>query len=156
VDHILATALAAVFIILSGHSWAWTHSGQNACNRQYPDQTIATVQICKQGVFSASGTYQGGIITDGADIRSITWQTIGCMERIEISIHQWAGYGNDLEVVPFDQPCWFLFQSETHPRSLRLSLAGTRGFSAYRDLHSLNETLEDSDLDTFSLSGDDS
>jgi hypothetical protein len=131
-----------VFMVVSTAATAGNNDESYACL----GKEFAPAQVVKQGAYVDSGAFQGGIITDGADIREIRWQQVDDKERIVIHVFNWNGLDNDYDPVPFVEPCHFRLESETHPHTLRLSFGGARDFTAYRSLPALNTALADSGL----------
>ncbi len=107
------------------------------------DNEYLDVTIGKRDVYYSSGRFRGGEITDGADVRQVSWFKLDNIERIEISIYDWE----EISVrTARNRVSYFELESALYPDSFRVLFFGVRAFTAYENLGELNESFGQSTL----------
>lgn len=78
-------------------------------------------------------SYEGGRVTDGADIRIIEWERHQASENITLHFYDWV---MSETIAPMEYPCAYHIQKELYPHRLIITLNGARSLSAgFPDIH---------------------
>ena len=84
----------------------------------------------KQHNYISSGSFEGGEVTDGLDVKDVKWVKHGKYERIILYIYKWGGNDKPEETKPVDVPGYFKISSGKNDESLDVQLGGYRAFTA--------------------------
>jgi hypothetical protein len=84
----------------------------------------------KQDNYISSGSFEGGEITDGLDVKEMKYASHGKYERIILYIYKWGGHDKPEGTEPVDVPGHFKISSGKNNENLDVQLGGYRAFTA--------------------------